>query len=162
MYTCLVKPTEYNLVWEPYINKITTHIKVLLQLWEIQGRRKTWCQVEFGYLPASHILRPNVIAGLAELERNERKRKEWGKELAMVRGGSKAIEPQAVLCHSWWICRGTKSKLQHHRNYWIHFHEWWGMKCRLVSTPVRKEGTHCAITHQVASPNHKTLCLIHH
>lgn len=56
--------------------------------------------MEFGYLPASHILRPNVIAGLAELERNERKRKEWGKELAMVRGGSKAIEPQAVLCHS--------------------------------------------------------------
>ena len=56
--------------------------------------------MEFGYLPASHILRPNAIVGLVELERNERKRKEWEKELAMVRGGSKAIKPQAMLCHS--------------------------------------------------------------
>lgn len=48
---------------------------------------------------SSHILRPNVIMRLVEVEGNGRKEREWQTDFAMVCGGSMAVKSQHMLWH---------------------------------------------------------------
>lgn len=56
-----------------------------------EEKRARW---DLATLPPSHVLRPNVIMGLVEVEGNGRNRKEWEQEFAMACGGSMPAKPR--------------------------------------------------------------------